>query len=149
QLYSSLNGGPWELSTTATPGQRGFEFRTARDGSYSFAVRVLFDGYALPERLDQLRPTLSVVVDTPKPDVILRRFSPRPGVVGVQWEVRDENLDTNAIRLEGRWAGQEQWLPLDADGRPGASGERTWSLQPTQRLEVRLRASDLARNVGE
>jgi len=93
------------------------------------------------------------VVDTERPNVILQPLPTRPAsnglsAVGVKWDVRDENLDLNALQLSVRWAGRGQWVPI-RDIRIEPSGEDTRSIQPGNRMEYRLVARDKAGNIGE
>ncbi|HEY8505728.1 MAG TPA: hypothetical protein VIL46_14180 [Gemmataceae bacterium] len=151
KLFASRDGGPWQEVARSAPGQNGFDFRAAGDGSYTFAVQAISaDGTREPERLDQLRSHLRVVVDTRAPEVALRAMHGRPGTAGVAWDVRDEYLDDRSVRLEVRWPGQADWMPVDpvrGDHRP--RGDFFWEMKPGQRLQVRVTARDRAGNVGE
>src|SRR5207248_2993569 len=90
-----------------------FKFTANGDGSYWFAVRTIdFDGRAYPPTNDRLRPDLKVIVDTKKPVVSLSRLAPRDGEVGVEWEVKDDNIDLNSMRLEYRLPGLVEWTSV-------------------------------------
>jgi hypothetical protein len=146
RLYASHNSGPWVLTGKAKPEQKGFEFRTDQDGPFAFAVQAVKAGEILDPPLNDLRASLRVVIDTQKPQATLRGFVEQGGAAGVEWNVTDDNLDPNSIRLEYRWPDQPAWLPLDKDVAFKARDQRTWDLKPGQKLEVRLRAADLAKN---
>lgn len=153
KLYISSNSGTtWDLHATNAAGQTKFDVRVERDGTYAFAIQTLFnDGTSVPAGIDQLRPSQYAVVDTERPSVILRPLPVRPApeagkiTVGVQWDVRDENLDPRSIRLEVRWAGQGMWTPI-TDKTIGAQGEDIRTIAASNRMEVRLSARDLAGN---
>jgi hypothetical protein len=149
QLYvSSDMGQTWQLAVTAAPEQRYFDYRAPRDGLYWFAVRTLdADGRGYPATVEGSRPGLKVVVDTQPPVVRLRALPPRDGEVGVEWDVRDDNLDPAGLRLEYHVQGATDWVPLG--GELPANGQRFWRPVTTGPLEVRLRARDLADNWGE
>lgn len=154
KLYFSLEQGPWTLLDTSKPDRQGFDVRLNRDGKYAFATQTVYlDGRTNPEKVENLRPEQYLVVDTTLPSIALKSVAPRAlnngeVAVGVMWDVRDTYLDPTSLRLEGRYSGSSQWLPIQT--RPmQARGEETWRIGPEQRLEVRLSARDQARNVGE
>jgi len=71
----------------------------------------------------------------------------REAEVGVEWDVRDDNLDTTSLRLEYRLPGIVEWLPLG--GEMAATGQRYWKPAASGAVEVRLKARDRADNWGE
>jgi hypothetical protein len=146
RLYHSYNGEGWVFSGKASPAHDGFQFTADRDGSVAFAVQAVKEGNVLDPPTDQLKTDLRVVIDTDKPRAILRPVVVQGGAAGVEWEVTDENLNPNSIRLEYRWPDQQAWLPLDRDVAFRPRDSRSWELKPGQKLEVRLRAMDLAKN---
>jgi hypothetical protein len=159
RLYMSTNqGGNWVVYTTAGPGDRNFTVRVDHDGTFWFASQTVFNDNSLsPATESQLRVSAIVVVDTEPPSIQFRSTTPEPLAggevkVGVQWEIRDEHLDVNSIRLEGRWAGQTYWSPIQ-NSPPGkalpAQGQDFWRLPQGQRMEVRMRALDRAGNSNE
>jgi hypothetical protein len=148
QLYVLGAGGRWEQVATGRPGDGFFPPYTApRDGWYSFTVRTIDQqGQAYPPTIDQAQVRLRVCVDTVKPDVTLRAVTSPDGPAAVAWEVRDDNLDPDGIRLEYRLAGAADWVPL---GTQKATGQRAWNPATNGPVEVRLQARDMAGNVGE
>jgi hypothetical protein len=149
QLYVAGERGGWEWHAKGQPPKGSFEVRLDRDGTFTFAVRTEYtDGRLEPANLNDLRPTLRVVVDTAAPTAVLKPCPWRDGVAGVEWDVRDEHLDLASLRLDCRWPGQTNWLPLDAD-LGTATGRGFWKLTPAQRMEVRLHARDQAGHVVE
>jgi hypothetical protein len=149
QLYVSTDRGKtWSPVVAATPDQRFFDFRATQDGLYWFAVRTIdLENKAYPQAIDSFRPGLKVMVDTQPPVVRLRALPSRDGEVGVEWDVRDENLLPTGVRLEYRMPGTIPWTPLV--GELPASGQRYWRPGTNGAVDVRLAAEDRAGNVGE
>jgi hypothetical protein len=149
QLYVSTDQGQtWRPEGTAAPDQRYFDYRASADGQFWFSVRTVdLEGRAYPPTIDGVRPGLKVIVDTQPPVVRLRALAPREGEVGVEWEVRDDNLDSASLRLEYRLPGGGEWVPLG--GEPAPTGQRFWRPGTNGPVDVRLRARDRADNWGE
>jgi hypothetical protein len=153
RLYCSIDlGANWQRVGTAVPQLRGeFNFRADRDGLYWFAVQeVDLQGRANPPVLQGPQPyQIKVSVDTHEPVITLRPLSGREdGTLGVEWEVRDENLDPGSLSMHYRPPGNNEWIPLPI-ASPGATGQRFWVPGINGAVEVRLRARDFAKNVGE
>jgi hypothetical protein len=148
ELYVSRDGGrSWSRAAVNNPNDGYFGFQTQEEGWYYFAPRTIDqDNRAYPANLDQLQPTMKVCVDTTPPEVVLKPSTPRDGKVGVEWLVRDDNLDLNSFRLEYR-AGGGSWQDLPA--QKAASGERLWVPNTSGNVDVRLRVQDRAGNLGE
>lgn len=163
KLYVAAPGGrDWQLHATATPNQTrpvggslqgGFDVRLERDGPYDFAIMTVYtDGHSIPQSADQLRAEQRVVIDTQPPDLGLRAAQPRQRpdgnvIVSFDWEINDQYLDPNSVRLEGRYAGGlPTWRDLSERLGVGAKGQKEWTLRPNQRLEVHLSALDRAGN---
>lgn len=145
--YSTDQGRTWRHVQSVAPNERGFQFYAERDGSYAFAVRTVdVDGRAHPAGTETLQPGLVVCVDTQPPTVRLSAFSPQDGV-GVEWDVRDDNLDLSKLRLEGRSAGAANWQTLQTEAV--AQGRRVWQAGAAGLDEVRLQVLDRAGNLGE
>ncbi|HEV3202908.1 MAG TPA: hypothetical protein VGY77_00925 [Gemmataceae bacterium] len=149
QLYVSYDkGATWHPVVTVAPDQKFFDFRAPQDGLYWFAVRTVdFENRAFPLTMDGVKPGLKVYVDTQPPVIRLRPAPGREGEIGVEWDVRDENLDPTSLRLEYRLPGSSDWIPLAADLQ--ATGQRSWKPTTNGSVEVRLRARDKADNWGE
>lgn len=149
QLYVSQDKGQtWHPVITVTPDKRFFDYQAPRDGLYWFAVRTVDqENRAFPLTMDHASPGLKVYVDTRPPTIRLRELPPRDGDVGVEWEVRDDNLDAASLRLEYHLAGSGDWIPLAAD--LAATGQRYWKPNTNGAVEVRLRARDRADNWSE
>jgi hypothetical protein len=165
KLYVTSPGGrDWQLHATATPSQTrpapgsnmlqgNFDVRLDREGSYDFAIMTVYrDGRSLPESVERLTAEQRVVIDTRPPDVGLRAAAPKQRtdgsvVVGIEWQITDEYLDPNSIRMEGRWVGGlPAWGDLSERAGVAAQGRKEWTLAPGRRMEVRLSALDRAGN---
>jgi hypothetical protein len=159
KLYISTNqGATWDPYMSAGPNDRDFNVRVEHDGTFWFAIQTTYvNGTLSPDNVSQLKVQQIVIVDTEPPQINLRSTAAEPlsgneVKVGVQWDVRDDNLDLNSIRLEGRWPGQVYWTPIQntpAGKALPAQGQDFWRLPQTQRMEVRLRAMDKAGNAAE
>ena len=146
RLFVQRNGTEWEYLTSAQPSQKGFNFFTNQDGTYGMTVQTVYqDGTTEPAR-DQLRAELKVVIDSTPPKINLRPFSTNDGAAGVEWDIVDDHMDPASIRLEYRWPGMVDWAPIDKGVQFRARDQRTWVLKPDQKIEIRVRASDLAKN---
>src|SRR5262249_2784258 len=125
-----------------------FQFTAPADGLYWFAVRTIDQqGRAYPMRDADLRAGIKVIVDTVAPKVMLRALAVQGQTVGVEWDVRDDNLDLNTLRLEYLPAGPAQYLAVRVD--PVAAGQHYWTPMTPGPIEVRLRVNDAAGNLGE
>ena len=70
----------------------------------------------------------------------------RPGIVSVEWDVRDENFDPRRFSLEFRVSGTD-WQRQPAEPKP--TGVQSWRIEPGVRMDVRLRVADRAGNDAE
>lgn len=137
----------WRSYKTVGPEQRFFSFRAERDGVYNFLVRTLdVEGKFFPEKLEGAPPGLRVIVDTQAPVATLRGMPQRQDQVGIEWEIRDENLDVRSLQIEYRSQGVGDWLNLTVE--PQSAGQRYWNPQVRGPYEVRLRVRDRADNQG-
>jgi len=148
ELFVSKDGGrSWSQAMTRHPRDAYFQFQTLDDGWYWFAVRTIDqDNRAYPARTDQFQPAMKVCVDTTPPEVNLRSLASRDGKVGIDWLVRDDNLDLNTLRLEFRTGGGN-WQELAV--QKAATGERIWNPNASGNVDVRLTVQDRAGNLGE
>jgi hypothetical protein len=146
RLFVQRNGGEWEYLTSAQPTQKGFNFFTNQDGTYGLTVQTVYkDGTTEPPR-DQLKVDKKIVIDTVPPKINVRPFSTNDGAAGVEWEIVDDYLDSTSIKLEYRWPGMADWAPIDRGISFRARDQRSWTLKPDQRIEIRVRAMDYAKN---
>jgi hypothetical protein len=148
QLHVSTDKGvTWKQEAAVVPTERFFDFRAPQDGLYWFTVRTVdLENRANPPSLDGARPGLRVVVDTQAPSVRLRTLPSRDGEVGVEWEIREENLLPGGVRLDYRLAGGA-WVPVASD--LAGNGQKSWRPSTNGPVEVRLTAEDRAGNRSE
>jgi hypothetical protein len=148
-FYSVDQGRTWRHFASALPDQGHFQqFTAPTDGQYWFSVRTIdLQGRAYPPNDNELRPGIKVLVDTQPPRVTLRALPPQGNSVGVEWDVRDENLDLATLRLEYLPAGASQYMPIRID--PVGAGQHYWAPMTNGPMEVRLTVSDTAGNVGQ
>jgi hypothetical protein len=122
---------------------------TARkDGWYWFTVRTIdMEDHAYPPNVEQAQARLKVCVDSQPPTVSLKSVQNAVGGVAVEWDIRDENLDLESLRLDYRIPGAAEWTALGLQKAP--QGSRAWNPATNASLEVRLQVRDLAGNSGE
>lgn len=149
QLYVSTDQGrTWQPYANVKPDEGFFTFTSARDGLYWFTVRTVdLEGRGYPQTLEGARAGLKVIVDTQVPALQLRALQPKDGSVGVEWDIRDENLDLGSFVLEQRFAGTPDWSPLRVD--PVAAGKYEWRPGTNGNIDVRLKIRDRAGNPAE
>jgi hypothetical protein len=149
QLYvSDDRGQTWQKYATVRPEDKGFNFRADRDGLYWFTVRTVeIGGKATPASVQGTQPQLKMHIDTQPPQVTLRQAPLRDGVLGVEWDIRDDNLDLSTFNLEYRTPASVEWIPLTVE--PSSTGQRYWNPGTTGNVEVHLRIRDLAKNEGK
>ncbi len=149
-FVSTDDGKNWQPSAVAAPKKKSFLCVCNKDGLHCFAVQTKdVKGNLFPERVEDLKPNMRVMIDTLRPDVQLFTLPMKNGRVGVRWIIREENLDVRkreAFILEYRAEGEKKWLPLYA--KAGQTGEHHWDPETNATLEVRLRVLDLAGNDG-
>ena len=151
QLYSSLNRGPWQAGKKFPlnglqdlgDGKKGFQFTSDKDGEYEFSVRYFYaDGASSPAKVDELSPMLGVVIDTTPPTVRLVAVGS-----GVEWDAKDDNLDTRNVTLQCKFPHWTEWKPI-TDRQFKTTDGYAWKMQPGQVLEVRVLSKDKAGNEG-
>lgn len=151
-LMYSFDGGPWREADSVKPGgKREFLFKADQDGPYGFATLTEFkDGTTDPARKDQLTEQKRVVIDKTPPRVqSVRALTSPDGAPGIEWEVADEYLDPRGVKLEFRWDGRGPWEPIDRNVPFSARDSRFWKLQPRERMQVKVVATDRAGNRAE
>jgi hypothetical protein len=151
RLFASENGGPWVMVSQGRPAQGRPEkekilYRGDRDGPFAFAVQLLREGNIFDPPTKELQVGMRVVIDTQPPRATIRAKVESDGSAGVEWDVVDENLDKNSVVLEYRWPEQAEWLPFDPKAAYKPRDSMSWELKSGQKLEVRIRAKDLAGN---
>lgn len=148
QLYESTDGRTnWRLISQIGPRDTLFPIQVQREGEYWFLLRYIeTNGQAYPPQIDRLPANAQitkVIVDTTPPRIDFRELPGRGDQVTVAWNIIDENLDVNSIRLD--YLNQNnQWVPITI--RQTARGEASLSIVVRSRMELRLSAQDLAKN---
>lgn len=120
----------------ATP-RRGFTYTAVSDGEEEFAVQYEYsDGTLTPVKLS---PQFRIKFDTRPPGV----KAVASGATGIRWQVEDDNLVRESIRVEGRYVGNVQWEFLNT-GELKADDSFKWNIPQGKTLEVRVYARDRA-----
>lgn len=120
----------------ATP-RRGFTYTAVSDGEEEFAVQYEYgDNSLTPVKLS---PQFRIKFDTRPPGV----KAVASGVNGIRWQVEDDNLVRESIRVEGRYVGNVQWEFLNT-GELKADDSFKWNIPQGKTLEVRVYARDRA-----
>lgn len=141
---STDRGGTWRHFASGPPSSEFFTFTSTSDGEHWFAVRTLdFEGRYDPPTLTGVQPGLVVVVDSTAPTIQLRGLSPSGDESGIEWDIRDDNVDLTTIRAEFR-VGTGDWFPIRLD--PASSGKARFRPGSRGNIEIRLRVLDKAGN---
>src|SRR3954447_3329925 len=145
---SEDNGRTFQPAGEAAPAANGFLFHARHDGWYYFGVQTRDqEGRLFPASLEGAAPGLRVLVDTVPPDVVLRPLkASRPNDIGVEWDIRDDNLDLSTLTLHYR-ADKQDWVPRNIPRQ--LSGQFVWDPGFAGPVEVRLQVQDKAKNLGE
>jgi hypothetical protein len=149
QLYESNDGRTnWRLVSKIGPSETAFHIQVAREGEYWFLLRyVETNGQAFPPNLDRLPAGVQItkiIVDKTSPRIDFKEVSTRGDQVIVNWDIVDENLDQNSIKLD-YLNSSNQWVSLPI--RQQARGESQLTVPVRGRLELRLSATDHAKNL--
>jgi hypothetical protein len=143
---SSDYGRTWPLYDKARPDQQYFIFTAATDGEYWFNLRTVdHENRADPPNLLGLPPKMRVKIDTLPPQITLRGLNPPGEKIGVAWQIREDDLDVNSLRIQFRTAGEPVWRPVALE-QPAAAGEVYWNAGSVGQTIVRLTAADRAGN---
>jgi hypothetical protein len=132
----------------AWPVGPGANYIAPRDGTFWFTVQTedVF-GRREPANVAGAAPLLKVCVDTSPPATTLRASRVPFGQLLVDFGAKDDNPDPKSVVLEYRVEGTPEWIPVREI--LGAMAGTTTVEVPARALEVRVRARDLAGNVGE
>jgi hypothetical protein len=151
RLFVSTDRGlTWNQIDTALPSATEFRFRTERDGVFWFSVQTVDqNGQAIPPAPSARDVTLKVIVDLQPPVVTLRPAEARPNQVGVRWDIRDDNIDPRPEALHLEYRAQNGNGPWKLLRITSPVPQIYWTPESAEPLEVRLKASDKAGNIGE
>jgi hypothetical protein len=151
-FVSEDSGHSWQSIGSATPDQHSFSCTAPHDGWFWFATQTQdADGRLVPPDTQHLQVSIKICVDTQRPLISLRQVQPREGTVAVEWDVQDDNLDLQSLRIDYRPVGatdarQIQSLPIP----PVAHGDKGWTPPGANTpVEVRLWVQDRAKNASE
>jgi hypothetical protein len=146
-LYVSTDQGKtWHQEAVATPRDKYFSYFAPRDGHYWFNVSITDkQKQSYPPDISSVPPALKVIVDTRKPVLKLSGVERHGDQVTVSWDVRDDNLDLNALRLEYNSSDSATWYQVPVTP-PAARGQKSWTVHASGKVLVRLQAQDLAGN---
>jgi hypothetical protein len=121
---------------------QGFTYTARDDGEVTFATqRVFADGRESP-RVEDLTVDSRVVFDTRPPSVQLAAL----GTLGVEWDVRDENLDPDGIALQARYKDTKSDWQAYKDRLNPQDKFTVRNIPAGYKLEVRIVAKDRAGN---
>jgi hypothetical protein len=146
QLHVSTDrGNEWRQVAKVGPQAEFFPYTAREEGEYWFAVRTLDrEGRLHPRLMTGVAPGLRVVVDLTEPLIRLRSLAPSPDEVGIDWEITDEHLDLDTLRVEFRLASSADWFPVKVNR--AARGRSAWKPGVAGPLVLRMRVMDFARN---
>jgi hypothetical protein len=123
------------------------------DGVYGFSL-VLRSRAGLSKRAPKPGdiPEMRIELDTVKPQATLFKLQADPqrrDTLILTWNATDKNLGPTPITLEWSQVPEGPWQPIAVD--LANTGQYAWQLPSTMPVQVylRLRARDLAGNVGE
>lgn len=149
QLYvAEEQGKPWQQVAKAQPGEKYFHFQARHDGWHWFTVRTVdTEERGFPASMEGAQPRLKVCVDTVAPLVTLRAAQVPGGTAGVEWDVRDDNLDLESLKIDYRLSRDSEWVAVPVT--KAGTGSKAWTPGTNAPVEVRLSVRDLAGNPGE
>ncbi|WP_435007909.1 hypothetical protein P12x_005173 [Tundrisphaera lichenicola] len=146
QLWASSDGGEWQKVDAKDPDAQAFFFRAPKDGEYWFAVRTLdTKNRLIPSDVDEVEPNMKVIVDTTVPAMNLDALPRRGSVAAVRWEVVDDHIDLESLRLEFKVEGGD-WTPVPIR-KPARIGQEKWDCGTSEPIKVRLNVADRAKNL--
>lgn len=144
--YSDNEGKDYKFAQQAKPSDTSFRFTAPHVGWFFFVVQAEYnDGRRVPNDPHQVQPGLKISVDTTPPVVDLRQIPPPEGTLGIQWDIKDDNLDVLTLRISYRAVGAASFIPLNILQSPlGRTGWTPSSAAPE--YDVYLYVSDRAGN---
>jgi hypothetical protein len=131
------------FKASLSSGMEGYTFTAPRDGEYWFMVQTALDGKVEPPTPFTGPPLLKVIVDTQRPAVRFSGTRTPDGSARLHWNVQDDNLDLETLKLERQVPGG-LWQPVPV--KPDAVTTVTLKLDEDRPIVLRLRVKDRAGN---
>lgn len=145
-FVSADQGKTWKKETSVMPDEKFFKFNAGLDGQYWFSVAYTDrNGKQNPTDPAMMSAMLKMVVDTRKPQVKLNLLERTGESVLVGWDVREEHLDLNKLRIEYRTGEGTPWKSV-VMSQPSSVGKYTLNVGTTMPVSIRMMATDLASN---
>lgn len=155
KLFMTMDDGhSWQELAEDRNRQQRIGAKLPGEGVYGFRL-MLESGAGLskgpPLAGDQ--PEMRIEVDLTPPQVELFELAPDPANTSaliLRWSAQDKNMAPNPVMLEWSENPEGTWKPI-ANGPIANTGTYTWRLpgQMPVRVFLRIRARDLAGNIGE
>ncbi|HEY2783730.1 MAG TPA: hypothetical protein VGJ05_02045 [Fimbriiglobus sp.] len=154
RFYAAEAGGRFVLVSEKTPDTldsfedlrgnklRGFTYTARDDGEVTFATQRVYRGGKESPRTEDLPIEMRVVFDTRPPAVQLAAL----GTLGVEWDVRDENLDPDGVMLQARYKDTKSDWQKYKDRLAPQDKFTVRNIPSGYKLEVRIVAKDRAGN---
>lgn len=148
-LYSSADQGrTWNTVAVGAPDKEFFPFNAPADGLYWFALCIVDrQGNRDPVDITKTSPQ-KILIDTVKPLLRIVGAERQGDEVLVGWDIQDENLDVNTLKLEYRpaEASAAQWY--SAALSPSAAGQTRFRVNHPGAVSLRMQVQDQAGNVA-
>ena len=143
ELWESRDrGASWKARNRVAPAAGKFQYEATESGSYWFCLKLI-------DRNQNLHPNtapragLKVYVDLDQPQVDLQLSQGSPGTVQISWNVSDDALELNTLRLRIRQP-QRDWKEHSI--RRVATGSDDIRVEGAGQFEAELSVADLAGN---
>ena len=161
QLYMSSDyGKTWNFYDKQDVAGNGFRFSSQGDGEYWFALKTLDRDRQLVPSGKISQPELRIIVDTADPRIELDTNTDAAGRIITSWNISDDFLDPNSIRISHRGvpaaSNQSKWIdipfkPTHANANRNKSFvDRVawWPKTNASRVEVKVEIADTAGNIA-
>lgn len=154
-LYVSVDrGAKWLFYARQKASAAEIPFRAGGDGEYWFASQTLLNGAPAASN-PSFSPQLKVNVDTREPRVGLNAQINSQGQITAAWEVFDEFLAPQTLKLEYQGGPGQAWKdveierPAEGSRETSLKGQTGWTPASLDKMAtVRLEVRDYAGNLG-
>lgn len=150
-LYVSTDQGrTWQQAAVARPDQQFFPFSARDDGLYWFQVVTVDHRHERdPADLNQVRPALTILIDTQPPVLRLTAAEKIGEEVAVTWHLQETYPEMASLKLEHRPAGDPAatWIPVQIT--PMMAGQARFRPAFPGPVQVRMMVQDVAGNMGQ